>query len=196
MVFYTFLDFVNLNYFQLNDSLKQIEYPLYFLTSNLDEEVIKEKFPSAHVLITENNMQWKFINFVRKTNAKFIVKIDLDAIIFDYPLLMSKISQIKEGEILGNLKGTKQRCWVRGGCNAIWSQDLVNLIPESSGNTMDVDIWLSKGLQKSGMKLVDEPLFEQSRSRFSDKLPVWHPEQSKDKMNQFKKELEKWKKGV
>jgi len=192
MVFYTFLDKCNLEYFLLNDSISQVQYPLYFLTSNVDEEVIREKFPSAHVLITDNNMQWKFINFVRKTNAKFIVKIDLDAIIFNYPLLLKKISQIKEGEILGNLKGTKQRCWIRGGCNAIWSQDLVNLIPESSGNYMDVDIWLSKGLK---LKKVDCHLFEQS-TKWSGTEPVWHPPQSKDKMKCFKEELEKWKKGV
>lgn len=188
--YYTFIDMVNYKYLDVNKSLDVIDKPMFVLSSNLDIDMLKLKHPNWFILSTENNMQFKFQNFVRLINPKVAVKIDCDAIIFNYDKLTDIILKSPNESITGNLKGTKHRNWIRGGCNIIKATNLITLIPESSGNPMDVDCWLG---EKLPLKKIDIQIFEQSR-KYSGVLPVWHPEQkSIFKWPDFQKEVERWK---
>lgn len=186
-VIYTFADICNAKYL-CNTSLKDLPTPIHFLCSNGVENQVIVNFPDAIILETENHMQNKFINFLKQfTDTTKLVKIDLDAVIFDKQKFIQEIEDTNQNEFRGNLRTVKRGTYIRGGFNCIWSQELFKINLQPSGNPMDVDIWLA--LQLKETQLINRPYFE-INNKYTGTAPVWHPLQDANKWVNFKKHLD------
>jgi hypothetical protein len=127
-----------------------------------------------------------------------LVKIDLDAVLFDLPELVRRIkNNIEPYSILGNYReqiftndkggGEFSLGYIRGACQAmpISTVNKVSFECDDKHKVSDFDVPFCEQAQKNGIKLIDSPLFE-INTKYTYTHPVWHPDKKvRGKVKQF-----------
>jgi len=210
LIFWTFADGGSSGYLRYNKSLQELsqEYDFYFLCSgNRGNKLVRKHF-RAQVLPCENNIQEKsqlllkhfqmLSSFRGVQDDDVLVKIDLDAVLFDLPELVRRIKKnIKPESIMGNYReqfvtndqGDREvsLSYVRGACQAmpISTVKKVSFECDDRYGISDFDIPFCEQVQNRGIKLIDCPLFE-INNKYTYTHPVWHPDKkARRKVPQF-----------
>jgi cbb3-type cytochrome oxidase cytochrome c subunit len=153
---------------------------------------VKKLYPNAIIIKGKNHLQQKFIQLgseLLDVDFDVLVKIDLDAILFNYQEVLDIASKCPPESILGNKRTLGDRIYIRGGCNACHASVIKRFVIKGFHQTfkgMDFDIPFCI---QSKANLVDYQIFEISE-KYSGKLPVWHPLQNTTKLIQFRKCIE------
>lgn len=191
LAWYTLLDECNFDYLKLNKSIVDVDknFPLYVVSSVVSEDEVRYFLPNAIVIeVSENNVLKKFnalLDVVEGTEAEVLVKIDLDAIVFDLGKVAKMASSVQEGQHAGNLRVVRGIEYVRGGCSACHLSALSGFRIEVDGAYPGLDITLGEQLD---CERVDLPMFEISPV-YTGKAPVWHPPKS-NKLDHFKSQID------
>ena len=196
-------------YLELNKSLQDIsnKYPFYFMNSGeKSEEVIKNMYNGICVNC-ENDKAVKgkvlFDSLKGKEDYDCLIRIDLDAIVFDLDKLLSKIEThiMSEHAVLGNTKTFNGRKatnrkyrgikYVRGACNAA-SRSVIDKIDMITEENAGFDIPYAMSFHKTNCKLMSCNLFEINK-KYTGKYPVWHPVyKGADKLRIFSREIQRY----
>ena len=196
-------------YLEKNTSLQDIsqKHDFYFMNSGDKSEQIIKNLYNGKCINCENDKAIKgkvLFEELKDVSYDVLIRIDLDAIIFDLDRLLLKIeNSITEDKlcVLGNTKrfvGRKQGNkkyrgieYVRGACNAASKNviDKINMITEEKAG---FDIPYAMSFHKMNCKLVSCKLFELN-NKYTGKYPVWHPKgKGTAKLRAFLKEIEKY----
>jgi hypothetical protein len=197
-------------YLEKNESFKIIQ-PLYVIGDMTSEaSAITQILPNAIILrAKENDTKEKaflFFEKIAQQDFDFVVKIDLDAILFDQKKLELILQSFDSNKpmIIGNEKRGKRRSYIRGGCQAISRAFVVDLLAidssiSSAPPSQEIDAWLAvyasifqEKCKESILKNI--PLFEYSNKLWRGSCPAWHPKKnsSVSKMDQIQTQLKLW----
>jgi hypothetical protein len=148
-----------------------------------------------------------FDHFKGRDDYDFLIRIDLDAIVFDLNRLETAIEKNMLGKhaVMGNTKtfygrrkenkkyrGTK---YVRGACN-VASRSVVEAIEMITDENAGFDIPFAMSFKGTGCEVISNKLFELNK-RYTGKRPVWHPPyKGTEKLRYFLKGTEQYVQGT
>ena len=196
-------------YLEKNISLQDIsqKHDFYFMNSGAKSEEAIKKLYNGKCINCENDKAVKgdvLFKELASVSYDVLIRIDLDAIIFDLDGLLRKIEENTAGEghfVLGNTKKFRGRRttnkkyrgikYVRGACNAT-SKSVIDKIDMITEENAGFDIPYAMSFHKTGCKLLSCKLFEINK-KYTGKHPVWHPTgKGAEKFRIFSREIEKY----
>lgn len=204
------------NYISSNLSLQRISkcHDFYFMNSGTDSEYCVNKFYKGHIINCENDVSIKgkvlFDLLKLKSDYDILVRVDLDAIVFDLEKLKEIIRENLLGRhaVMGNVKkfrGMKRDKrkhqvskpyrgikYVRGGCHAT-SRSVIDSIDMMDDKKIGFDIPYAVSFRETGCDVIPKPIFE-INSKYSYHRPVWHPTgKGLDKLETYMKNMNLYK---
>lgn len=178
-VFFTMADDCIAEYIEINKPLRDVskKYRLVTVCSGTKAPDMMNRLYRTEILECDNSFPVKgdvLLKYLKKTSDyDCVIKIDLDALIFDIRGLLNLISaNLKPMSLMGN----RRKHYIRGGCNALNADltPLMNSLSEHGSRPNKFDDYYCAEVLRTGGKLQDRALFEMSKS-YTRTLPVWHP---------------------
>jgi hypothetical protein len=199
LVFWTFADDCIYDFMASNLTLRALSHDYRFITLCSGERtkaLLDERYKTEQIWC-ENNLLKKGDALLQhlKDDASFdaLVKIDMDALVLNRPLLLQTIEEhLRPGLLIGNYRKRNRLLdmptvpgYIRGGCNVLSASLLKDMpaIHAEGRDRFDFDVYYNYAVQCAGGSLLDKPLFELN-PRWTGKTPVWHPPKN-DKYRHF-----------
>jgi len=179
-IFWSCCDPAVAKFIEANKSLQDISarYDFYFLCSGGSINRVRELYRGHHIscindFCVKGNTLFTLLK--RRNNYDVVIRLDMDAIVFDVEDLINRAQRAAGEQLLvGNDSPDKRYAYVRGGCN-ITSRSVIDKIGLlHSDNPSEFDPVYSASVEAAGGKLFSSPIFEESLA-YSGELPVWHP---------------------
>lgn len=206
-IFYVAVDDVIFDFVAANIPLQDIskKYDLYLLSSGSKTGSVRKLFPKATILKSDNDFQLKGVSFFEhirehKVKGDVIIRLDVDAVVFDVEWLLRIVEQNFKGVnlgFIGNLvKRSKERIYIRGACQAVTRELADKLQLQPTGDSNEYDYMFNSAAVEAGCTYVPYKLFEVTEA-YTANVPVWHPPKIKvleKRLEYFVRHVKKYKK--
>jgi hypothetical protein len=190
-VFWVSADAILKEFIVENVALQRIaeRYPCYFMCSGEVEGAdgpepmarFLSRYYRARTITCPNHMSLKGKLLFDRLNAgevayDFLVRLDLDAIVFDVDRLLETARKHVLGKhaIMGNHFTWFAESWVRGACN-VTSRSVIEALDFAvSDNPTSFDLLYTEAVIQAGATIIPVDCFELEES-YTGACPVWHP---------------------
>jgi hypothetical protein len=211
LIFWTNIyDGGGIEYIEKNQSLIDLsqKHEIFGLANGKDcQKTMKSLYNKVNTIECINDRAVKgkaiFDHLKNRDDYDFLVRIDLDAIVFDLERLERIIEKNMVGKhaVMGNTKkfygkrkGNKKYRgirYVRGACN-VASKSVVDAIEMITKENAGFDIPFAMSFKKTGCESISHKLFELNK-KYTGKRSVWHPPAKGDeKLRYFLKGVERY----
>lgn len=174
--------------------------PFWLVCSGGIDKFARKKFrKNAHIIDCGSNrmtLKAKMIfELLKGAGVAFdlLVKFDLDSTLFSYTKLEQLCKSAADScSLIGNLATKRGRSYIRGGMQALTSSLLKQVdFPHVEKKTEFLDRFIARAVGEE--RFCNQSLFEYSFA-YRGELPAYHPHKKRNKIPQFEKAIELYRK--